>query len=125
MWYPSKICWAVRNKAMKQKLFKNINYMNKAKDSKIILKYKNQFFDNYNTYIEVIEYINKSIPEYALNSGIYLENPPYYSYPEFCETFLKELRISENDNKDILDTDIIQEIFQKMISEKLDYSSSS
>lgn len=86
----------------------------------IIQKYKYAFFDEYDTYIEVIKYLNENIKQfYFLEKDHDKLEPLKFTYPEFCSKFLKQLNRCIKKDIDISDKIIIQNIFQNMITQKM------
>ena len=85
----------------------------------IVDRYKNDLFDNYYTYLEVIKQLNSSIPDFAENMGFTLSIRIFFEYPEFCRKFLTLLRSRlKNDNVEF-DDSIIYHIFEQMMMEKI------
>ncbi len=85
----------------------------------IINRYKNALCDDYYTYLEVIEHLNYSIPNFADGMGFNIEKNIKFDYPEFCKKFMVLLRISLNENKNLFDQVVIYQIFEQMILEKI------
>jgi hypothetical protein len=85
----------------------------------IINRYKNALCDDYYTYLDVIDHLNRSIPNFAEGMGFSLNEEIKFDYPEFCKKFLVLLRISVHENKNLFDQSVIYQIFEQMILEKI------
>jgi hypothetical protein len=89
------------------------------KDDKIIIKYKNALFDEYYTYLDVINHLNGTIPDFAEGLGFDIPKNISFDYPEFCKKFLIILRDKHQEKSDLTNQDVIYKIFEQMIFEKI------
>lgn len=88
-------------------------------ENEIIERYKFALCDEYYTYLDVIKHLNKTIPEFAENMGVYNTHDLKFDYPEFCKKFLIHLRKNIKKGKNVIDENIIYTIFEKMLLDKI------
>jgi len=90
-----------------------------SKDNEIIIKYKNALFDEYHTYMDVINHLNSSITDFADGLGFVVPKNTNFDYPEFCKKFLILLRDKQHEKDDLTSQDVIYKIFEQMLFEKI------
>jgi hypothetical protein len=90
------------------------------KDKNIIIeKYKNKLFDDYYSYINIIDYLNSSIPDFAEDMGLKIKKNTKFNYHDFCTNFLILLKDYAEANNDIQDTRVLFRIFEQMMMDKI------
>ena len=85
----------------------------------IIETYKNKLFDDYYNYLIVIDELNKTIPSFAEELGLFLHEDISFDYPEFCKKFILSLRKNLKENKDLFNQHVIYHIFKQLIYDKI------
>lgn len=85
----------------------------------IINRYKNALCDEYYTYLDVIKYLNDTIPSYAKNMGLIIIKDIIIEYPEFCRKFLLLIDKKIDENTISFNEKIIFEIIEEMMYNKI------
>lgn len=85
----------------------------------IIDRYKNALCDEYYTYLDVIKYLNDTIPSYAKNMGLIIIKDIIVEYPEFCRKFLLLIDKKIDENTRSFNEKIIFEIIEEMMYNKI------
>lgn len=85
----------------------------------IIDRYKNALCDEYYTYLDVIKYLNDTIPSYAKNMGLIIIKDIIVEYPEFCRKFLLLIDKKIDENTTSFNEKIIFEIIEEMMYNKI------
>lgn len=88
-------------------------------ENAIIERYKNALCDDYYNYLNVIDHLNNSIPDFAEGMGFNIKEEIIFDYPEFCTCFMLLLRENLKQNRNLLDQTIIYQIFEQMMLEKI------